>query len=988
MTAPRNALWNTWIGGFLLLCLGGFVRDANAALAPEWQYLETDEVVTYFPSYLSRLAPHVTKCVESALQTHSRVLGYQPDNKVIVELADSIDNANASAGVMPRESLLFYAAPVDLAFESFSSGERFCNFANHETTHLANNGQASPEDAWFRDRFKGIVAPWSSHPETILYAYLTAPRTNSPRWLIEGAATFMETWLGGGLGRAQGAYDEMVFRAMVKDGAEFYDPLGLVSQGTELDFRAGANNYLYGTRFQSYLALQYSPESLFRWWQRQPGTLRDYKDQFEVVYGRPLEQAWQEWVSWEQAFQQANLAEVRKHPITPAEPLSNRALGSVSRAHEDTETGEVYVGVRFPGVVAHLAAVSLRDGSVRQLTEVEGPMHFRVTALAFDRERRRLLYTNDNNVLRDLMEYDLSSGKSRMLIENARVGELVFHQGSRTLWGLRGSRGRVSLVRFNEDLSDWTVLHTFPLGLAVYDLDISPDGRWMSASFGRINGDQSVRVLDIASLEAGETAPLYSFEMGTSVPESFVFSADGRFLLGSSYYTGISNIYRYDLERKELEALSNAETGFFRPTELADGSLMVLNYTGDGFLPSRIEARPLTDLSAVRFLGAQIAKQHPAVRDWTAAPVADIDLGSRGLKEGVHDPLASMGLDAVYPVLQGYKDAIGGGLVARLSDPMRISRLDLSLSYTPDGELDEDERLHARARWDYHRLWAEASWNRSDFYDLFGPTKTGRKGYTASVGYRWPLIYDLPRRLDLTTEVSLRGGLDTLPDFQNVESSFDRLWLGKASLVYQHLRRSQGAVDDEAGHLWGLHSRVYEAEGELYASLHGQLDVGFPLPIDHSSLWWRSALGASSGNRDSSLANQYFGGFGNNYVDRLDAKQYREVDSLPGFEIDEVAGRSFAKSMLEWNLPPLRFRQLGSPGFYARYLRPALFTTVLVTDPDDGRFRRTFYNLGAQVDFAITFLERRSLTLSLGYAVGFEEGGESSDEFMLSLKIL
>ena len=47
----------------------------------------------------------------------------------------------------------------------------------------------------------------------------------------------------------------MVFRAKVRDDAPFYDPLGLVSKGTEVDFNVGANAYLYGTRFMSYLAL-------------------------------------------------------------------------------------------------------------------------------------------------------------------------------------------------------------------------------------------------------------------------------------------------------------------------------------------------------------------------------------------------------------------------------------------------------------------------------------------------------------------------------------------------------------------------------------------------------------------------------------------------------------------------------------------------------------------------------------------------------------
>ena len=61
----------------------------------------------------------------------------------------------------------------------------------------------------------------------------------------------METWLSGGIGRAQGGYDEMVFRAMVRDDAHFYSPVGVVSAGTASDFQTMTNAYLYGTRFVS-----------------------------------------------------------------------------------------------------------------------------------------------------------------------------------------------------------------------------------------------------------------------------------------------------------------------------------------------------------------------------------------------------------------------------------------------------------------------------------------------------------------------------------------------------------------------------------------------------------------------------------------------------------------------------------------------------------------------------------------------------------------
>jgi hypothetical protein len=40
-------------------------------------------------------------------------------------------------------------------------------------------------------------------PEAILYFYLTTPRVAAPRWFHEGSAVFIDTWMAGGIGRAQ-----------------------------------------------------------------------------------------------------------------------------------------------------------------------------------------------------------------------------------------------------------------------------------------------------------------------------------------------------------------------------------------------------------------------------------------------------------------------------------------------------------------------------------------------------------------------------------------------------------------------------------------------------------------------------------------------------------------------------------------------------------------------------------------------------------------
>jgi hypothetical protein len=256
------------------------------------------------------------------------------------------------------------------------------------------------------------------------------------------------------------------------------------------------------------------------------------------------------------------------------------------------------------------------------------------------------------------------------------------------------------------------------------------------------------------------------------------------------------------------------------------------------------------------------------------------------------------------------------------------------------------------------------------------------------VAYDRPIIYDPPEKLNLIAHAAYYGDLEKLPAFQNVPAPYTELATADVGILYKHPRSSIGSVDDETGHNWGVVGHVYQANGELIPSLIGQYDVGFQLPLGHSSIWSRNSAGVSSGDRTNPLVNAYFGGFGNNWVDHGDPKRYRDVFSLPGFDIDALGGKSFVKSILELNLPPLRFKDAGTPAFYASWARPTIFATALVLDPQDGDYRQGAYDVGAQLDFQLQVLHRLPMMLSFGYAVGFDGGGLGKGEFMASLKIL
>jgi hypothetical protein len=195
-------------------------------------------------------------------------------------------------------------------------------------------------------------------------------------------------------------------------------------------------------------------------------------------------------------------------------------------------------------------------------------------------------------------------------------------------------------------------------------------------------------------------------------------------------------------------------------------------------------------------------------------------------------------------------------------------------------------------------------------------------------------------------------------------------------------------VDDEKGYAWALVVDGDLVKGRGFVRTYADLDLGFALPLRHSSVWLRSSSGFCPQSPEEPYANFYFGGFGNNWVDHLSEKRYRAQYSFPGVELNEVAGRNYVKSMLEWNLPPLRFRRVGKPGFYLTWARPALFATGLVTNLDRSATRRSLANVGAQVDLRFSMLSALDLTLSGGYGVAFEDGRSPRGEVMVSLKIL
>ena len=313
-----------WLAAAAALLVLTHPVPAAAQLA---QFETADIRIVYIEGTESFLVPHAARTFLNSLRFQQMLFEFTPTDKPTVLLVDFSDFGQGAAGSVPRNNVRVQIAPMNYVFETLPANERLTMLANHELVHVATMDQAAGSDLMFRRLFSGKVHPIPDQPESIGYFYLTSPRVATPRWFVEGIAVFIETWMGAGLGRAQGGYDEMVFRAMVRDGSHFYDPLGLVSEGTKIDFQVEANSYLYGGRFMTWLAYHYGPDKLMEWVARRPTSKAYFAHQFRQVFGRSLESAWADWIAFEKTFQEQNLAAIRKYPVTEPTRLVSPRIG-------------------------------------------------------------------------------------------------------------------------------------------------------------------------------------------------------------------------------------------------------------------------------------------------------------------------------------------------------------------------------------------------------------------------------------------------------------------------------------------------------------------------------------------------------------------------------------------------------------------------------------------------------------------------------------
>ncbi len=972
-----------------------------------YQYKTDDAQLVFFDKNLSRYIPHMVRMFENGKALHNQIWAtdslFVPEAPLML-ITDWEDDGNGGATPLPRSFIQIGMAPMSLSYYINPSTERYRQLFQHEYTHIMMTDKYNRKDLAWRKFFGTKVSTDSKHPVTALWSYLTVPRWYAPRWYQEGIACFMETWMGGGVGRSLGGYDEMYFRSIIAGGDKLFSVVGLETEGSTMDFQVGANAYLYGTRFISYLAKEYGYDNLIRFYNRTADSKTFWGNQFKQVYGLSVRKVWDQWKEDEKRHQEANLAAVREYPLTETTNLTKEALGSVSPFVYDPATGKAYAAMNAPGAFPHIVEVDLNTGKERNVTNIYGIQLYNPAFVALDRNRSRLIYTSNNSKMRSLEVFDLQKKRVVKKLRFQRVNNIVYDNAGDCLYGLFSNGGVQSIIRYDHNLEHPAIIYAFPFGVSVGDMDISHDGKLLSLTKQGDNGEQSLLLFNIEELAEANFHVEELIKWEDSNLGQFRFSLDDKYLIGSSYYTGISNLWQINIATREMELLSNTDIGLFAPLEIAPDRLIALEFERDGMRPVALDRKVVEDANAIELFGQKAYENNQEALENVGLlkePLPKIDFGDVYNNITPYNVLKEMRFAGAYPIITGFTDAKAWNHVTPVlgyrvffKDPVGLSSIKLALGASPWSSNELKNKFHADFEWKYYFWTLKAAWNHTDFYDLAGPMRASRKGYMVSLAYDYTNSLMAPYTYSWGAALGAYGDMDALPLFQEIKPDEGITSMQTASLYgkISKTRASLGAVMREQGFELGMQGYGYLAGGNFYPSLDATADFGFLLPIDrNNSFWVRTAAGHVFGDAASAFGNSYFGGFRNNRLDYKNAFQYRNPQAMPGAGIDAIKAHTYTKATAELNLRPIRLNNFGTLFLYPTWIQCTLFGSGL-SAWNPGEPQHMYYSAGAQITMELVFFNYLKTTLSVGYGHLFAPegfaGGPHGNELMISLKLL
>src|SRR6516162_5297604 len=567
----------------VLAVLAGAARAQGSLVTPnlEWKTVHTAHFDIHYPARASAWTLDVASRIDAAYDAVSALVGFAPPRRITVLVADPNNLSNGFAlPFLDGPVVFFWPTPPDPYGGLGGSAGWGAMLSVHEYAHIAHLTRPA------RNPAERIFDAWT--------ASIGPVAVGSPRWAVEGYATYVEGRITGA-GRPHSAARAAILREWALSGA-------LPAYG-ELDgssrYLGGSMAYLAGSAFLEWLVARpgQSDSSLPHVWRRMSARKRrSFDDAFAGVFGAPPAELYGRFTAEitasaftiEHAMAADSAARRRGAPRTVQRLLWS--TGAPALAPDDSLLALRRATPTEPPVIlvwrAHpppdtLAAARLAREMQRDPLDVPAvawrPAPLPVDAARhpeggapFDAPRwlpdgRSVLLTRatgpgDGVIRFDLFEWTPASGAVRPITRAGGIRNADALPDGKSAIADQCVEGICSLVRV--DLATGAIA-TFVAGAPglVYERPrVSPDGRTVAASRQTREGWR-VALIEVATGASRVAGP----DDGAARYDA-AWRTDGRHLVLVSEAGGIPNIEEIDARSGEARALTRI-TGAVRAPE-------------------------------------------------------------------------------------------------------------------------------------------------------------------------------------------------------------------------------------------------------------------------------------------------------------------------------------------------------------------------------------------------------------------------------------
>lgn len=539
----------------LLVSWAGVSQAATYDPELTWRTITTEHFHIHFHQGLEALADELSRSVEEIHDQLTEELRWRPRRRTHLVIIDRTDTANGFAGSVPYNQItIFVTAPTNDSTLSYYE-DWTPAIQTHEYTHTLHI-----------DSNHGIVraARW-------VVGRIASTNRLSPKWTVEGLATFQETrQTNGGRGRTP-AVNMLLRTAVLEDDVPRFGRF----DGYQAAMPGGQIRYLFGQDFMQFVADQQGEQVWTRWIHRYGSSL-PYLLPGRSALGERLQPLYSAWASDLQARAEAEVAAAALDgPITTEEPISPPSATCIAPSFSpdgerllwscmDIQLGNQIWWSKADGSEA---GVLIQDRGARSFT-------WRSDSKAF--VYAGLHVVNRFNTWSDIYLHKIGEKGVTPLTQGARARDPEFSpDGSRLLVVTNRAQNNQLEVLTVDRRREPLTSHTDRTQYATPRF--SPDGRTLATVMWS-EGRWDLWLLD------PDGTPRRRLTLDGAIEREPRWSADGRLLYFTSDRTGILNIFAIDIETEELWQVTNSATGASGPSPHPSGeSLAYQEYHAYGW---------------------------------------------------------------------------------------------------------------------------------------------------------------------------------------------------------------------------------------------------------------------------------------------------------------------------------------------------------------------------------------------------------------------